>query len=50
MGAGLAATVGLTGCGSGNGFFGQQQGTYTVTVTATAGPVSHSTNVMLTVQ
>jgi hypothetical protein len=50
LAAGLAATLILNGCGSGNGFFGQQEGTYTVTLTATAGAVSHSTNVMLTVE
>jgi hypothetical protein len=50
LGAGIAATVGLSGCGSGNGFFGQQQGTYTLTVTASAGAVSHSTTVTLTVE
>ncbi len=48
--AGIAATISLSGCGAGNGFFGQQQGTYNLTVTGTAGAVSHSTTVTLTVQ
>jgi hypothetical protein len=50
LAAGIAVTAVLSGCGSGNGFFGQQPGTYTVRVTGTAGAVSHSTTVMLTVQ
>jgi hypothetical protein len=40
----------LGGCGSTNGFFGQPQKTYIVTVTVTTGTLSHSTNVTLTVQ
>jgi hypothetical protein len=47
---GLAATAALCGCGSVNGFFGQSQQVYTVTVTATSGTVSHSTDLTLTVQ
>jgi hypothetical protein len=51
LAAAMAATVGLSGCGAGNGFFGQEQGTYTVRVTGTAGAaVSHSTTVSLTVE
>jgi sugar lactone lactonase YvrE len=46
----LSATAALSGCGSANGFFGQQPKTYTVTVTATSGNLSHSTNLTLTVQ
>jgi hypothetical protein len=38
-GAGLAT---ITGCGSGNGFFGQAPQNYSVTVTATAGTVQHA--------
>jgi len=47
---GLAATVGLTGCGYSSGFFGQSQQTYTVTVTGTSGALAHSTTVTLTVE
>jgi sugar lactone lactonase YvrE len=50
LGAGLAAAAGLSGCGSSSGFFGQQQTTYTVTVTGTSGALSHSTTVTLTVE
>ncbi len=45
-----AALAGLSGCGSGAGFFGQAQKNYTVTVTATMGTVSHTSNVTLTVE
>lgn len=47
---GLGAMFGLSGCGSTSGLFAQPQKTYTVTVTATAGSLSHSTTVMLTVE
>ena len=50
LGAGLAAAAGLSGCGSASGFFGQQQTTYTVTVTGSSGALSHSTTVTLTVE
>jgi sugar lactone lactonase YvrE len=49
----IAATAGiaaLTGCGSGNGFFGQAPQNYTVTVTATAGAVQHASTVTLNMQ
>jgi len=49
LGACLAAVAGLNGCGSG-GFLSQAQKSYTVTVTATSGTLSHSTNVTLTVE
>lgn len=39
----------LSGCGTG-GFFGHQNGSYTVTVTAVSGSTTHTTNVTLTVQ
>jgi hypothetical protein len=49
---GIAATAGLTGCGSynGNGFFGQAPETYTITITATSGTIQHSVEVTLNVQ
>jgi len=45
-----AALAGLNGCGTGAGFFGHAQKTYTVTVTATMGTVSHTSNVTITVE
>jgi len=48
--AGLAAIGGMAGCGAHNGFFGQAPQNYTVTVTVTAGSVSHSTDLTLNVQ
>jgi DNA-binding beta-propeller fold protein YncE len=48
--AGLTVMATLNGCGSSNGFFGQQQKTYVVTVIATSGALSHSANVTLTVE
>jgi hypothetical protein len=48
--AGVGATVGLTGCGSTSGLFDEPQQSYTITVTATAGTLSHSTHVTLTVE
>jgi sugar lactone lactonase YvrE len=47
---GLTAALALSGCGSSNGFFGHPQKTYTVTVTATSGTLSHSTNLTLIVE
>jgi hypothetical protein len=49
LGAG-AALAGLNGCGTDAGFFGHAQKTYTVTVTATMGTVSHTSNVTITVE
>ena len=48
--AGAASMAGLTGCGSSTGYFDQPQQTYTVTVTATSGTLTHSTPITLTVQ
>jgi Bacterial Ig-like domain (group 3)/NHL repeat len=48
--AGLTAIAALNGCGSSNGFFGQQQKTYIVTVIATSGTLSRSVNLTLTVE
>jgi trimeric autotransporter adhesin len=48
--AGASAMAGLSGCGAKSGFFGQPSQTYTMTVTATSGSLSHSTSVTLTVQ
>jgi sugar lactone lactonase YvrE len=47
---GVVIGAGLSSCGSSNGFFGQQQQTYTVIVTATAGTTSRATSVTLTVE
>jgi len=48
--AGAASMAGLTGCGSSTGYFDQPRQTYTVTVTATSGTLTHSTPITLTVQ
>jgi hypothetical protein len=50
LAAGMAAVAGMSGCGSTSGFFAQQQQSYTVTLTATSGGLSHSTTVTLTVE
>jgi hypothetical protein len=50
LAASLATMSGLTGCGTNNGFFAQEEKNYTVTVTVTTGTLSHSTNVTLTVK
>ncbi len=49
--AGTCLVLQLSGCGTTpSGFFGQQQKTYTLVITATSGTVSRSTHVNLTVQ
>ena len=47
---GLGTVSTLSSCGTGNGFFGHQQSSYTVTVTATSGPLTRSTNLTLNVE
>jgi sugar lactone lactonase YvrE len=46
----LVTTFGLTGCGNSNGFFGQKETSYVVTITVTTGSLSHSMNVTLNVE
>ena len=46
----FAALVGITGCGSNNGFFSHSSQNYTVTITGTAGALSHSTTVQLNIK
>jgi hypothetical protein len=48
--AGLTAMATLNGCGHTNGFSGQPQKTYVVTVIATSGKLSHSANLTLIVE
>ena len=50
MAAALGALSALSGCVSGNGFFGQKPSSYMVTVTATSGPLTRSTHVTLNVE
>jgi hypothetical protein len=50
LAAGIAAVGSLSACVSGSGYFAQQQQTYTVNVTGTAGALSHSTTATLTVE
>jgi sugar lactone lactonase YvrE len=45
-----AAMTGLSACGAHSGYFGQPQQSYDITVTVTAGTVSHSTNLTLIVE
>jgi hypothetical protein len=49
--AGLAVLAGISGCGgTASGYFGQAPANYTITVTGTAGALSHNTSVTLTVE
>jgi hypothetical protein len=48
--AGTTGILGVMGCGRDSGFFVQPPHTYTVTITAVSGTVSHATVVLLTVQ
>jgi len=47
LAAGGAAIYGVSGCGATGG---QAQQTYSISVTGTSGPLSHSTSVSLTVE
>jgi hypothetical protein len=48
---GLGAMVSFSGCGgTPSGYFGQAPSTSTITVTGTAGSLSHSASVTLTVE
>jgi len=47
---GMATAVTLSGCGSRNGFFAQQQKSYDVTITASAGNLTHTATVTIQVQ
>ena len=46
----LVTFAGITGCGSNSGFFAHPSQDYTITVTGTAGALSHSTTVHLNVK
>jgi hypothetical protein len=48
--AGVGAMAALGGCGATSGLFADQAKTYTVTVTATSGTLSHATSLTLTVK
>lgn len=48
--AAVLATLSLSACGTPNGFFGQAPATTTLTVTATTGNLSHSTQLTLKVE
>ena len=46
---GMAATVSLSGCSSRNGYFAQAQKSYDVTITASAGSLTHTATVTIQV-
>ncbi|MFP5235377.1 MAG: Ig-like domain repeat protein [Acidobacteriota bacterium] len=46
----LAATLGLSGCGTASGYFGQKQVSATVTLTGTSGSTTHTTSFTLNVE
>ena len=46
----VSATAAITGCGSTNGFFAKAPQTYNLTITATAGGLTHSATVTLKVE
>jgi hypothetical protein len=48
--AGAGALSAVTGCGYSTGYFGQQGGSFAVTVTGTSGALTHSATTTLTVQ
>jgi Bacterial Ig-like domain (group 3)/MBG domain (YGX type)/NHL repeat len=48
--AGAAAIAGLSGCGSGNGFFAQAPQSHDLTITVTTGALAHSTHIRLNVE
>jgi hypothetical protein len=50
LAVGFAGVAGLSGCGSTTGLFAPPSTTYTMTLTATAGTLSHSTTMTLTVE
>ena len=50
LAGGLAATMGVTGCGTASGYFGQAPTNFTITVTGAAGSLTHSTSVTLTLE
>jgi hypothetical protein len=47
---GSSVMIGLSGCGSSTGVFGQTPTDYPLVVTATSGSIQHSVNVTLNVQ
>jgi hypothetical protein len=50
LAAGCAVTIGVSGCGTNNGFFAQASHTYPITATVTTGALSHSATVTLIVE